>query len=161
MAIDFTSKLTRRPISEVRKPPVLPIDMYPGVVKRFEFGDSNANKTPYLRYFLAPTGWGDNVPEVWDQWDNEKNESFQVNRSSINLATQQFRRDFFLTDDSLWRLKEFWESCGVAEDPDKDVVEWIQETAPTLVGHPVQMEIQQYTSNQGLLGNQVGKVVGL
>ena len=75
MAVDFTSQLTRKPLSAVRKPPILPIDNYPGIVKRFEFGDNNRNNTPYLRYFLSPTGWGDNVPDTWTAWDGTKNEN--------------------------------------------------------------------------------------
>jgi hypothetical protein len=162
MAVDFTSNLTRRAVSAVRKPPLLPLDNYPGIIRRFEYAESR-NKTPLLRYHIGLSGWGDNVPDQWDCWDSTRNESYTVQRSEVNLAAQQLRRDFYLTDDALYRLKEFWESCGVEpSDPDQDVVEWIQETAPTLVGHPVLVEVQQYTPQSGGdQGNQVGALRGL
>jgi len=140
--VDF-SALLRKPAGEAKKPPALPAADYPGVVKSFEMGDNNKNKTPYVRLHVGLTGWAD----VLQEEDKDP---------SIDLSKRQMRRDYFLTEDALWRLDEFIRSCSI--EPNGRSYE---EVLPELVGTPVVVEVQQYmnqTSNE--IGNQIGKLVG-
>lgn len=138
---DF-SQLLRKPAGEAKKPAALPAGDYSGVIKSFEVGDQNKNKTPYIRFQVALTGWPDSVDES--------------DRGDTDLSKRQMRRDYYLTDDALWRLDEFIKSCGV--EPNGRSYE---EIVPELMGASVLAEVQQYlnqTSNE--IGNQIGKLVG-
>jgi hypothetical protein len=151
---DF-SQLLRKPAGEAKKPPLLPSDDYPGVVKGHELGDANKNKTPYVRFSLGFTGWGENVPDSWDEVD-EAGKVYQVTKADVDLSKRQQRRDFFFTDDALWRLDEFIRSCGIEAQGRS-----YEEILPELTGCPVLIEVQQQlnqTNNN--MFNQVGKVVG-
>lgn len=142
MAVDFSS-LLRKPAGEAKKPPALPIADYPGVVKGFEYGDQNKNKTPYVRFQIGLTGWAESVPE------DEKD-------SSVDLSKRQMRRDYYLTDDALWRLDEFLRSCGV--EPKGQTYE---ESIPQVVGAQVIVSVEQYMNQStSEIGNQIGKVTG-
>lgn len=139
---DF-SALLKKPAGEAKKPPVLPIGDYGGVVKSQEVGDNNRNKTPYVRFGLVPTEWPEDVAEA----DRPE---------GVDLNKRQLRKDFFLTDDSLWRLDEFIRSCGI--EPNGRPYE---EILPEIIGQPVTIQMNHYTNQQtGELGNNVGDVVG-
>lgn len=141
---DFAS-LLRKPAGQGKKPPVLDVGNYPGVVKSFEVGDKNKNKTPYVRFHLQPTGWPDGAsPQVHEDG------------TPIDLTKRQMRRDYFLTDDAVYRLDEFLRSCGI------DLTgRGYDECLPEANGKAVVIEVKQYmnqTSNEP--GNEVGSVVG-
>lgn len=157
---DF-SQFLRRPAGEAKKASVLFATDYPGTIKSFETGDQNKNKTPYVRFHLSLTGFGDAVPESWEQWNPLANGGAggmePVQKADVDLSKRQLRRDFFLTDDALWRLDDLIRSCGI--DPTGRVYE---EVLPELQGAQVLIEVQQYTNEKnGEVGNQVGKLVGL
>lgn len=139
MSIDLGS-LLKKPAGQAKKPPALDAGNYPGVVKSFELGDQNKNKTPYVRFQVGLTGWGDGIEPVPD----------------LDLSKRQMRRDYFLTEDALWRLDTFIRSCGVEANGRS-----YEEVLPELVGHQVVVEVQQYmnqTSNE--IGNQIGQLTG-
>lgn len=123
-----------------KKPAALPAGDYQGLIKSFEFGDQNRNKTPYVRFHvgLQTVPAGAELPEGTD------------------LAKRQMRRDYYLTDDALWRLDELLRSLGVAFDGQKTY----EELVPSVVGAPVLVEVQQYLNeSNGDIGNQIGKLV--
>ena len=140
---DF-SQLLKKPMADAKRPPALPVGDYPGVVKSYELGDQNRNKTPYVRFHLGLTGWAESVSE------DEHNTS---DGKAIDLSKKQFRRDFFLTPEADWRLADFLRSCGVADSDFETAV-------PNAVGAQVLIEIQQYMGQDGEIGNQVGTVKG-
>jgi hypothetical protein len=149
--VDFSS-LLKKPAGLAVKPAALVAGDYPVKIKSFEVGDQNKNKTPYVRYFLAITGWPDSVAE-----DDRVQKNPDGSTASIDLSKRQPRRDFFLTDDAMWRLDEFLRSCGV--EPKGRSYE---EVIPEVVGADCVAEMQQYlnqTSNE--IGNQIGKLVGV
>lgn len=138
--VDFTS-LLKKPAGEAKKPEALGADDYPGIIKSYELGDANKNKTPYVRFHLACTGWP-GEPQL------------DASDKPIDLSKRQLRRDFFLTDDALWRLDEFLGSLGIPLEARS-----YEETLPEAVGQNVIIEVQQYLNqNTNDIGNQVGAV---
>src|SRR5260221_13062928 len=142
--VDF-STLLRKPAGEAKKPPALPIGDYPGVIKSYELGDQNKNKTPYVRFHVSLLGWADSIPESERQAD-------------LDLSKRQMRRDYFLTEDALWRLDELLRGIGVKMEGRS-----YEETLPDAVGAKVVAEVKQYfvtdknTGQQtGDIGNQIG-----
>jgi len=147
--VDF-STLLRKPAGQAPKPKALPPGDYTGAIAKFEVGDNNKNKTPYVRFFLNLTGWPDSVDEA------DRTQDGPSGSHPIELGKRQLRRDFFLTDDALWRLDELLRSCGI--DPSGRSYE---ECLPEAAGAQVVVEVQQYMNQtSGEIGNQVGKVVG-
>jgi hypothetical protein len=137
---DF-SALLKKPIVADKAPPAIEAGNYPGIIKSFEYGDSNKNKTPYVRFHIGLTGWADNVEP----------------QAGVDLSKKQMRRDFFLTDEARYRLANFIKSCGVALDDSSDY----EVIIPTLVGTRVVAEVQQYLNqNSGEIGNQIGNLTG-
>jgi hypothetical protein len=140
---DF-SQLLKKPMADAKRPPALPVGDYPGVVKSYELGDQNKNKTPYVRFHLGLTGWPDSVSE---------DEHSTPDGKAIDLSKKQFHRDFYLTPEADWRLAEFLRSCGVADSDFETAV-------PNAVGAQVLVEIQQYIGKDGEIGNQTNQVKG-
>ena len=72
-------------------------------------------------------------------------------RAGIDLAKRQFRRDFYLTEDSLWRLDDLLKGLGI--EPGKSY----EEALPEAVGKAVQVQIQRIIGQQdGAVMNTVG-----
>lgn len=142
--VDF-SALLRAPAGEAKKPSALPAGDYSAVIKSWEIGDNNKNKTPYVRFHIGVTGWPDHVDE----------ESRQSEGKPIDLSKRQMRRDFFFGD-ALWRLDEFIRSTGVEARG-----RTYEEILPELIGAPVIAEVQQYMNEKtSEIGNQIGKLLG-
>jgi hypothetical protein len=97
--VDFSS-LLRKPAGEAKKPPALPAGDYRGIVKSYELGDNNKNKTPYVRIHVTLVSFPD------DMDDDEI-------RGSVDLSKRAQRKDFYLSEDSMWRLDKFLRSCGL------------------------------------------------
>jgi len=137
---DFRS-LLNKPAGEAKKPEALAADNYPGIIKNFEVGDANKNKTPYVRFHLGLTGWP-GEPQLGPDG------------TPIDLSKRQLRRDFFLTEDAYWRLDEFLRALGI-----ELTGRTYEETLPETRGKNVMVEVQQYmnqTTND--IGNQVGSL---
>ena len=151
--VDF-SALLRKPAGQAKKPPALPAGDFPGLIKSHEVGDSNKNKTPYVRFMVQLTGWPADAPAEWKDADGNT-----VQQADFDLSKRQMRRDFYLTDDALWRLDEFLRSCGVVLADDGSTP--YEEALPQTVGAPVVAEVQQYLNKEnGEVGNQLGKLTG-
>lgn len=138
---DF-SKLMNRPAGEAKKPPVLPVGDYAGVLGQWEVGDNNKNRTEYVRFPVRLTGWPDDVTGE--------------DREGIDLSKRQLRRDYYTSDDAMYRLDEFIRSCGI--DPSGRSY---AEVLPELVGKPVIVEVRHYINQQTQeLGNQINGMRG-
>jgi hypothetical protein len=143
MAPNF-SHLLKRPAGKAKKPEALPAGLYPGVIKSVEYGDQNKNKTPYVRCHLGLTGWPEDISE----------DDKAPGGEPVDLAKRQPRRDYYLTDDALWRLDELLRSMGI--EPSGRSYE---EVIPDAVGQSVTVEMQQYLNEKNNeTGNQVGKL---
>jgi hypothetical protein len=139
---DFSNML-RKPAGEAKRPKALPVGDYKGVVKSYELGDNNKNKTPYVRLGLVLTDW----PETFTSADIPED---------VELSKRQLRKDLFTTEDSLWRLDEFIKSCGIV--PDGRVYE---EVLPELIGQPIVIDVRTYINQAGEVGNAVETVIGV
>jgi hypothetical protein len=141
MAVDFR-KLLKKPLDEVKRPPALPAGTYHGVVAKYEFGESRDKKTPFIRFFFTITSADDSIDPG--------------ELAGIELAKKQQRRDFYLTDDALYRLKEFIASCGI-ETAGHTTDELLADTLQA----PVLMEITQRNSDDGeTIYNDIAAVKG-
>lgn len=138
--VDFSS-LLKKPISDIKKPPLLPTGDYPSRISEYKLGETSKNKIPQVTYTIKPTSWPDTV----DPSDQE----------GIDLAKRSLRRNFMLSDDALWRLTEFAGSIGVTGDT-------LEELIAGCVGCDVNAEIlQKMNESSGELFNEVGKLGAL
>lgn len=127
---DF-SKLLQKPVTSAERPKPKAPGTYLGIITKSEFGESQQKKTPYVRFHIGNVAPG---PEV-DMAMNAAN--------NIDLSKWTPHRDYFLTEDALYRLREFIESCGIAVEGRS-----FNETIPEVKGKPVQFEVVNTPSNQ-------------
>jgi hypothetical protein len=144
MAVDF-SKLLSKPLDNVKKPPPLPAGDYHGLISKYEFGDNNTNKTPYCRFELKITGPTEGV------------DASQIPEGTEWPLKRTFRKDYYLTEDADWRLKDFIESLGIQTSG-----RTFAETVPETLNLPCVVNIVQQNSqrNAGDLVNFAGDVTG-
>lgn len=152
MAVNFKALLSK-PAGQAERPKVLPAGDYPGIVAKFEMGESSQKKTPYVRFLVNLTGWPDDVPE--EDRVTTKEDGTQV---AIDLSKKQQKVDFYLTEDALFRLDDFIKSVG-AETSGKTY----EEIIPECVGAHVLLALTQETNDKGdevTTFNRAGKMVG-
>jgi len=96
--VDLSQYLNMR-AGEAKRPQPLKVGIYKGRVSRYEPGQNNRNNTPYIRIFVVPYEWpeGTTQDEIGD----------------TDLSRRQLRKDFYLTEESLYRLDDFLRSCGI------------------------------------------------
>lgn len=140
--VDFSS-LLKKPAGEAKKPAALDAGNYEGIIKSFEIGDNNKNKTPYVRFHLGYTGWPNNEPQL------------DAGGKAIDLSKRAGRRDFYITDEALWRLDDLISALGI-----DSVGRSYDEVLPETVGKSVIVEVQQYMNQStNEIGNQVGALM--
>lgn len=126
--VDFNALLAR-PLDDVKRPPVLPIGTYYGIINKYEYKESSAKKTPYVQFTINQIEPGEDIaPEDLEGIDFSKRTQFA---------------DFYITPDAEWRLKELIESLGVSTSGRS-----FGETIPECQGLAVQMDIIQEINRQ-------------
>jgi|EndMetStandDraft_8_1072994.scaffolds.fasta_scaffold146964_2 hypothetical protein len=135
MAAPDFSQLLKTNLDTVKKPPTLPAGTFHGRISKYEFGESAEKKTPYLRLHLQLLSPGADIASE-DMRDSEG--------VSIDLAKRQMRKDYYLTEDAMYRLKEFIESCGISTAGRS-----LDVTIPELLNAPVLVGIIQSNSKDG------------
>jgi hypothetical protein len=119
--------LLRQPAGEAKAPEALPVSsLYPGVVRSFEYGNANKNKTPYIRFQVGLTGWAEDVEAI----------------PGLDITKRTFRRDVYMTPDSMHRIDTMLASFGLELSGRS-----YEEVIPEMVGQHVHADIQQYTSD--------------
>ena len=106
---DFSALLSR-PAGKAIKPPILPVELYPAIVHRFEHGDQNRQRTPYVRFLVGLTDWPESIPP--GSPDRQYLDA-DGNSQEIDLSRRQFHADFYITEDALGILDDFLRSCGI------------------------------------------------
>jgi len=94
--VDFNALLSTK-VEETQKPKPMPVGTYVSSITRHEFGESKNKKTPYVRFFHKPLS---PMPDV----DTEALNALP------NWQDKEFRNDFYLTDDAMFRLRDFLEN---------------------------------------------------
>lgn len=145
MAISF-SHLLKKPAGQAKKPQALPPGIYPGIIKNWSVGDQNKNKTPYVRFGLALTGWDANVAD-----DDKMQEGVDGKKTYVDLSKRNISSDFYLTDDpgSWWRLDEFLRALELDLEGNE-----YETVLPNVIGRQVLVEIEQYLDAQNEFRNR-------
>lgn len=138
---DFRALLSK-PADSIERPKALPAGTFLGAVTKYEYGKSREKKTPYVRYTIQLHGAG---PDV-DPDDV----------TEVDFSKKTLKKDYYLTDDAEYRVKELWESCGI-----DGTGRSLGEILPDIVGCSVMMDVTQRNSEDGKdVFNDVGTVRG-
>jgi len=124
--VNFESLLSQQ-ADEVEKPKPLPAGTYQFAVVEHAFDTSSKKGTPFVRFQLSPIAAGEDV---------DQDLLAQVN----NWQGKKMKFDCFLTDDAIWRLKDFLENCGI-NTSGRTFAECIPETAGVYVSGFIKHEI--------------------
>jgi len=142
MAVLF-KELLNKPADTIEKPKALPAGTYIGAITKYEFGESKEKKTPFVRFIFAVHSAGEDVDPD--------------SLVGVDLSKKTLRRDFYLTDDALYRVKELMESCGHSTTG-----RTLGEIMPDMNGTQVMLEVTQRSSQDGSeVYNDVGNVKGV
>lgn len=119
-----------RPASETEKPKPLPAGSYSTVVTGLPRRDvSSKKKTPFVEFILKITGALDDVSEedlaAW---------STRADGGKKSLTEATVKATYYLTEDALWRLKEFIEHCGIEVPEGASYSQLIEELPNCQVG---------------------------
>lgn len=134
--------LLAKPAEAVEAPKPLPIGTYDFLIKSFAYGESSQKKTPYVRFACIPMSAHADV-------DSELLTDYgPINKREFNL-------DFYLTEDAIFRLKEFCEALGL--NTKLSFEELIQDHVPNktitaTVTHTLGREGRPYSNIDKVLG---------
>lgn len=139
---DF-SQLLHPPVESTLPPPVLPEELYPGIISSHpEFGE-NTNKNPYARLQVSITGWPEGVPES-DRYQTDPETGVVA---PIDPTRRKMSKDFFLTDAAYYRLDNFLKSMG-KDVPVVNGAKDYETPLNNLLGERVLIEVRQIISNR-------------
>lgn len=103
MATPNFGALLDRPAADIERPKPLPQGSYTCVVKGLPRYDKSSKKhTEFVEFTLQPLTAGDDV----DQEDLA---------AMGGIMNKTIRATYYVTEDSLWRLKKFLEDLGIEE----------------------------------------------
>lgn len=105
---DFNALLDADPTS-FERPPTLPEGEYLALVKGSEFGKSSQKQTPYVRFHYTILQALDSVP--------------QEALDGVDLGKAKMRDDFYITEDAMFRLREFFELADAVESNTRESVQ--------------------------------------
>lgn len=95
--------LLDKPASDVERPKPLPQGSYHCIVKGLpRFDKSSKKQTEFVEFTLQPMAAGEDVDE-------------EELAAMGGIANKTIRATYYITEDSLWRLKAFLEHCGIEE----------------------------------------------
>lgn len=139
--VDFAHLLSKR-LDDVEKPKPWPAGTYFGRVNAYKVDESREKKTPFIRMEVGIEGPSDDIPAE--------------DVAGIDFGKRKFNKDFFLTPDADWRLKEFITSCGIPTQGRN-----FNETLPETIGQPVIVQMVQTPSRDGTdIYNNIGDMKG-
>lgn len=106
-------------VQSVERPKNFPQGSYSAIVVSHEMGKSSRKETPYVRFPIKLLGPGDDVDE--DLFEGAGGMEALNNRKPLS-------KDFYLTKDAIYRLREFLEDCLDLSCSGKNFDEVIPET---------------------------------
>lgn len=110
---DFNALLDTQ-ADNVEAPKPLPSGEYTFRISSYEMGQSSQKQTPYIRYLLQPTAAGDDVDE-------------DMLEEVGDWQQKQLRATFYLTDRSMFMLRNFLEGACQIEVAGRTFKELIPE----------------------------------
>lgn len=120
------------PATDVERPKPLPAGTYFGVVQGlYEQGESAQKKTPFVRFTLAVQSVGDDV-------DEDEIKAF----GEEGVVGKTIKSTYYTTPDSLFRLTDFIEACGIELDG-KSIRAALDETPNCSIGFNVSHRASQ------------------
>lgn len=125
---NFAALLDRR-ADEIEKPKPLPIGTYSFVVGNHDFGESAQKKTPYVQFEVSPRAALEDVDE-------------SLLAEVANWQDRKMRLTYYLTDDALFRLTEFFEHCGL-DIAGQSLAELIPQAQGTMVNAYVKQQARE------------------
>lgn len=134
MATDF-SHLLDIDSDSVKRPPAKPPGTYHAIIASTSFGNSSQKGTPFCRFHFAGVNPGEDV-----DLDMAKDED----GTPIDFSKWKPTTDFFLTEDALYRLKEFLVSLGIPGTGRK-----IKEMIPEARNLPVLLTVSMKANDDG------------
>lgn len=114
---------------QVEKPKPLPMGTFAWAILEHRFDESAKKKTPFIEFTVSPRAALDDVDE-------------DLLAEVTNWQDKKMRLTFYLTDDSLFRLKDFMEHCGI-DLTGRTIAEGIPETQGAMFNGYVQHEPMQ------------------
>tara|TARA_R110002153_G_scaffold274298_2_gene448206 strand:- start:27415 stop:27834 length:420 start_codon:yes stop_codon:yes gene_type:complete len=119
---------------EVEAPKATPPGTYVLAVLSTETGESQQKKTPFLRVHFSIVDAGEDVDA----------DALEEAGGMAKVATRKLRHEFYITDDALFRLKDFMTMCGF------DLAgKTLGEIVPDLVGAQVKAALIQKANQDG------------
>lgn len=143
MAVNFRELLSVK-TEDIKNPVALSEGTYHGILAAREFGESSRNKTPYVRYTVRLHSAGDDVDPA--------------DIAEIDLSSKKLRVDFYLTPDSLYRLRDFLQSLGLSTEG-RSLEELIEESLNASVKVYVTQRINPEKPNDAPY-NDIKTIVG-
>jgi len=140
---NFENLLSMR-ADDVKPPPTLPAGTYHGVIASQKFGKSKEKQTDFVGYEIQFLRAGDDVE--------------QSELGDINLSSKRHTANFYITPNSLFRLTEFFKSCGI-NTAGRSVAELI----PEAVGKEVLIPVTCTPDKKDItkMRNEFGDVTGI
>lgn len=104
------------PAGDIERPKPAPVGSYVCVVQgQPKIDKSSKKQTEYVEYTLKPLEALDDVDEdALDAW---------------GIKDKTFRITFYITENSIYRLKEFLQHCGIEMEDDGSLRQYVAEAA--------------------------------
>lgn len=141
MAVDFKALLSKS-TDTIERPKPLPPGTYQAIIGQHKYDESTQKKTPFVRFFIQPTAPG---PDI----DSDA-------LAGIDLSKKKLQKDYYLTADAEYRVKDLATSCGI-KTQGRSLGEMIEDIANV----PVIIEVKHRNSQDGEeVYNEVGSMKG-
>jgi hypothetical protein len=117
------SDILDKPATEIDRPKPLPVGSYVwSIIGMPRFDKSKEKQTPFYEFQVKPVSALDDVDEeALKEWATKSDGTMR------QLSDYTTRLTFYITEDSLYRLQEFIEHCGI-DGEDKTTRQCIDET---------------------------------
>jgi hypothetical protein len=130
---NFAALLDKAP-TEIEKPKPLPVGVYTCIVKGLpKFDKSSKKQTEYVEFTLQPIATVGEVDE-------------DALKASGGLEGKTLRDTYYITENSLWRLKKFLEDCGLDVDDESQSLRTLIDATPNC---QVNVSIKHEMGNDG------------
>lgn len=155
MAVDFSGLLSKK-VDDAKRPPVLPVGTYEGIVQKWSPDEANlkdGRKVPLVRFNIQLTAPTDEIDPA---------DLVDADGKPIEVNGKRVRSEFWMDGESDFRLSEFIQSCGIDTEGRS-----YRETLPETINAPVLVTLTQTQSKDKVdkdgnpeMYNNVGRIVG-